>query len=79
MERESRRYCIGCVFFDMTPRDPGQMGSTWTGIWGDEEARGFCKKDHWSFEIGTDFTLEDFRKSMEKAGDCPDYSERPAP
>ena len=73
-----QRYCIGCVHLDLTPRDPGCMGSTWTGIYGDEEARTFCKKGHWSMEVGTDATMEDFRRAMEKARDCPDYSERPA-
>lgn len=74
-----RRYCIGCVFFDMTPRDPGQMGSTWTGIWGDEEARGFCKKDRWQYDFGTSLSLDEFRDFMEKANDCALYEERPAP
>ena len=73
------RYCIGCVFFDMTPREPGCMGSTWTGIYGDEEAASFCQQGHWRFEHGTQFTLEDFRQHMEKAQKCADYEERPAP
>lgn len=75
----NNRYCIGCVFFDMTPRDPGCMGSTWTGIYGDEEARGFCKKGLWNYDLGTSLDLDDFRRFMEKAADCSQYTERPAP
>jgi hypothetical protein len=73
------KYCIGCVHLDLTPRDPGRMGSTWTGVYGDEEAATFCKKDHWRVEMGTDATLEDFQRAMEKAETCPDFEERSAP
>lgn len=73
------RYCIGCVHLDLTPREPGVMGSSWTGQYGQEEAATFCKRNHWRAEMGPEATLETFRACMEKATDCLDYEERETP
>lgn len=73
------RYCIGCTWFDLQPRDDGESGSTLTGQYGEEEPALFCIRGHWRVEMDTSATLETFRRCMEKAGACPDYAERYIP
>jgi hypothetical protein len=70
------KYCIGCTHLDLTPRYPGAMGSTWTGIYGDEEAAMFCYKGYWRNEMDARANLETFRQCMEKAQTCADFEER---
>ena len=73
------KYCIGCKYLDLTPREEGCQGSTWTGIYGDEEAAMFCTKGHWRNEIGPYANLIDFQRAMEKAEICSDFEERLVP
>lgn len=69
-------YCIGCKHLNLTPRDPGCVGSTLTGVYGDEEAQMFCSEGHWREEMGQNATLEVFRICMEKAETCDDFVQR---
>jgi hypothetical protein len=72
------RYCIGCQHLYYTEPDPGSVGSTWTGRYGEEDAALFCRRGHWRHDFDRGASVETFERCMEKANTCPDYEERNA-
>lgn len=70
------KYCIGCVHLYYEPPDPGCMGSTWTGVYGDHDARLACQLGHWEHEFSEGSSIKEFEAAMEKAETCPDFTER---
>jgi hypothetical protein len=74
----ARRFCIGCAHWSFTKGERGQVYSTMTAD-SDIPASMACGMGRWADLDLTEIYQSDIEEAMERANDCSDYSERPAP